>query len=147
MPQDKDTAILVEKKVFHQTYDAGELDSYMIQKPYKLHEVEFLHLKSKDSWTGRAASLFLKLFIGYLILVAAKWIYWLSTKRTESEPLGSFINWEIIALIASLVIGVLVGSVAWMMSMWKPSNKKIVMVKIEKHFEENPGRNIIGRDQ
>ncbi len=147
MTQDKDIGTLVERKVFHQTYDAGELDSYMIQKPYKLHEVDFLHLKSKDSWTGRAASLFLNLFIGYLILVAAKWIYWMSTKKTESEPLGSFISWEIIALIASLIIGVLVWLVAWMMNIWKPSNKKMVTDKIDKHFKDNPGRNVIGRDQ
>lgn len=140
-----DATPVIEHETIDRTFFISELEPLMVQPPYRLYEIEFEHLKGKDSLSQWFSTLFWRFFFGYLILVGAKAGHWLYTHNGETKPLSAIISWELIALGASLGLALFACLIAYGLKKCKPTKKIKVMNKIEQHFKDNPGVDVIGR--
>lgn len=146
MSPNEEIEAIVEGQVFHQTRNVGDENLYVVQLPYNLEQVEFIHLKDKNPWSDRIATLFSRFFIGYAILITGKLGYYLYTQDSKPKPLRSIIEgWEIWVLILAGILTGLAYGIAYILNVCIPSEKRKVIDRIEDHYRENPGFPVIGR--
>lgn len=110
---------------YHPMYDA--IGIYTFQKPYDLKENEYLILTKPNSKLSLWAHIILAGSIGWCISVFVRYVYSFFSQGSDVKI------WELLALFFTVVVTLIL----WGLSAVLPNDKKKLLQRISKHFEEN----------
>src|SRR5438045_1860845 len=108
MPLSEGKKAEVAGRVLHETYvvEGGEI--YSVQTLYPLSEADFIHLRNRQGWSSRLASVFIASVITSGVLAAAKVIDTAANAnpapKNLAEALRSANGWEVWAFVISLLL-------------------------------------------
>jgi hypothetical protein len=127
----------IKEQILNQTQHVPlSHDVLMVQPPYNLPHAEFKDIKSDSSWISKITFVFIGSSLTNLVLILSKvtaFIFGNSDKPNPIHLSQSLQGWELWALGISVFM-----AIVFSLSSLIPTERKRIIRKIQRHFDDNP---------